>query len=68
MKYYEFVVCKDGWMMGSHKRKADAIASANRLMDEYPGHEVTIKAHVYSVPLDRYDCGDFYLYSYDVAI
>lgn len=55
-------------MMGSFKRKADAQASAAGYIAKYPGQPVAIKAHVYSVPLDRYDVGDHYLYSYDVPI
>lgn len=68
MKYYEFVVNKNGLMMGSFKRKADVQASAAGYIAKYPGQPVAIKAHVYSVPLDRYDVGDHYLYSYDVPI
>lgn len=68
MKYYEFVVTKDGWMMGSYKRKADAQAATAELIKKYPGHSVAIKAHVYSVPLNQYDVGDHYLYSYDVPV
>ena len=67
-KYYEFCVIKNGWMMGSFHRKAEAIEDAKRYMAEYPGQTVAIKAHVYDVPLDRYDVGDHYLYSYDVPV
>lgn len=68
MKFYEFVVTKSGWMMGSYKAKAAAIAEAKRLMADWPGEVVSIKAHVYGVPLDQFDVGDHYLYSYDVEI
>lgn len=67
-KYYEFCVIKNGWMMGSYRRKAEAIEDAKRYTAEYPGQTVAIKAHVYDVPLDRYDVGDHYLYSYDVTL
>lgn len=67
-KYYEFCVIKNGWMMGSYRRKAEATEAAKRYITDYPGQTVAIKAHVYAVPLDRYDVGDHYLYSYDVTL
>ncbi len=67
-KYYEFCVIKNGWMMGSYRRKAEATEAAKRYITDYPGQSVAIKAHVYDVPLDHYDVGDHYLYSYDVPV
>lgn len=66
MKYYEFVVIKDGWMWGSYKWKKDAIEKADKLQSEYPDSKIKIKAHVYGKPLDTWDVGDYHLYSYDV--
>lgn len=68
MKYYEFVVTKDGWLYGSYNRKKDAIKSADDLRIKYPDSQIAIKAHVYSKPLDAWDVGNFYLYSYDVDV
>lgn len=67
-KYYEFCVIKNGWMMGSFRRKAEAIEAAKCYITDYPGQPVAIKAHVYDVPLDHYDVGGHYLYSYDVPV
>ncbi len=66
MKFYEFVVCKNGLLMGSFARKSEALAYADSLRNKYSDSEVTVKAHVYGKPLDAYDVGDYYLYSYDV--
>ena len=66
MKFYEFVVIKGGWMMGSFARKQEALAYADNLRNKYPDAEVTVKANVYAKPLEAYDVGDHYLYSYDV--
>lgn len=66
MKFYEFVVIKGGWMMGSFARKMEALAYADSLRNKYPDSEVAVKANVYGKPLDAYDVGDSYLYSYDV--
>ena len=68
MKSYEFVVVKNGWMMGSFRRKAEAIAAAKKYATEWPGQPVEIKAHVFDVPLDQYDVADHYLYSYNVPV
>lgn len=66
MKYYEFVVIKDGILVYSCNRKQDAVASAEKFHTKYPGSKINIKAHVYGKPLDTWDVGDYYLYSYDV--
>lgn len=71
MKYYEFCVIKtgvvkDGVMYGSYNRKQDAIDVAKKLREKYPDEDISIKAHVYSKPLDAWDVGNYYLYSYDV--
>lgn len=67
MKYYEFVVIKNGWMMGSFRRKSEAIEAAKKYANEWPDQTVEVKAHVYDAPIDRYDAGDHYLYSYDIS-
>ena len=66
MKYYEFVVCKNGFMVGSYNRKADAIETAHRYETEYPDEDITVKAHVYSKPINSFDVWNYYMYSYDV--
>lgn len=66
MKYYEFVVIKDGILADSRNRKQDAMESAEKLQAKYPESKISIRAHVYSKPLDAWDVGSYYLYSYDV--
>ena len=66
MKFYEFVVLKNTWMMGSFARKAKAIAYADNLRNKYPDAEIEIKANVYAKPLEAFDVGEHYLYSYNV--
>ena len=70
MKFYEFCVCRDlekySVIEGSFARKSEAIVYADKMRDRYPGANIHIKAHVYSKPLDAFDVGDYYLYSYDV--
>lgn len=68
MKFYEFVVIKNGWMMGSFQRKSDAIDAAKEYANEWPEQLIEVKAHVYDAPLNQYDVGDHYLYSYDVPV
>lgn len=68
MKFYEFVVIKNGWMIGSFRRKSEAIEAAKKYANEWPGQTVEVKAHVYDAPLNQYDVGDHYLYSYNVPV
>lgn len=68
MKYYEFVVIKNGWMMGSFRCKSEAIEAAKTYANEWPSQTVEVKAHVYDAPLNQYDVGDHYLYSYNVSV
>lgn len=66
MKYYEFCVIKNGFMMGSFDNKQSAFSWSSELRSKYPDSMIEIKAHVYSKPLSAWDVGDFYLYSYIV--
>lgn len=68
MKFYEFVVIKNGWKMGSFQRKSDAIDAAKEYANEWPEQLIEVKAHVYDAPLNQYDVEDHYLYSYDVPV
>lgn len=68
MKFYEFVVIKNGWMIGSFRRKSEAIKAAKKYANEWPGQPIEIMAHVYDAPLDKYDVGEHYLYSYNVPV
>lgn len=66
MKYYEFCVIKNGFMMGSFDNKQSAFSWSSELRKKYPDSMIEIKAHVYSKPLSAWDVGGFYLYSYIV--
>ena len=54
--------------MGSFQRKSDAIDAAKEYATEWPEQLIEVKAHVYDAPLNQYDVGDHYLYSYDVPV
>ena len=42
MKFYEFVVIKNGWNMGSFQRKSDAIDAATEYANEWPGQLIEV--------------------------